>query len=85
MQVVITQTPTVPSSKDGASPKTSNDHDAKSSVPRGHRSLKESDPVLSSEMTVLKADIASIESWWKEPRWEHTKRNYSGTTHFSPP
>lgn len=30
-----------------------------------------------SEMAMLKTDVASIESWWKEPRWVNTKRTYS--------
>ncbi len=51
-------------------------------VPRGLRQL----PITSlagptntqSEYDALQADAASIEQWWSNPRWQHTKRVYSG-------
>lgn len=51
-------------------------------IPRGLRglstvtSLAPSDP--RSELGSLKDDIATIEQWWSTPRWQHTKRVYSG-------
>ncbi|KAL7577664.1 hypothetical protein ACA910_015176 [Epithemia clementina (nom. ined.)] len=76
MQVVITQsTQAVSTPKD---PKPTNENANKAKVPRGHRVLEGSEPPApTSEMAMLKADVASIESWWKEPRWEHTKRIHS--------
>ena len=53
-------------------------------IPRGLRVLSRrslsssstSDP--RSELSQLQTDAASIERWWKDPRWKHTKRIYSG-------
>jgi hypothetical protein len=52
-------------------------------IPRGLRGL----PISSlagptdarSEYDALQAEAASIEQWWSNPRWQHTKRVYSGT------
>ena len=52
-------------------------------VPRGLRSLPAvalsgaSDP--RSEYSALKAEADRLEQWWSTPRWQHTKRVYSGT------
>jgi hypothetical protein len=50
-------------------------------VPRGLRGLPSSgrsQTSASSEMHRLQEEAASIERWWSEPRWRHTKRVYSG-------
>ena len=52
-------------------------------IPRGLRRL----PMASSSATSsvrseydrLKAEAAQIEQWWSSPRWQDTKRVYSGT------
>ena len=57
-----------------------NENNAK--IPRGLRGL----PIASlagetnarSEFDALQAEAASIEQWWANPRWQHTKRVYSG-------
>lgn len=85
MQIVSMPTLTVPcpnkdTTEDNHKPTTTIEN-ANVSVPRGHRSLVEKTELTtttSSEMALLKADVISLESWWKEPRWEHTKRTYSG-------
>jgi hypothetical protein len=54
---------------------------SKPKVSRGLRGLPisgHSQASASSEMPRLKDEAASIERWWKEPRWRHTKRIYSG-------
>jgi hypothetical protein len=51
-------------------------------VPRGLRGL----PIASlagstnarDEFDTLQAEAASIEQWWASPRFQHTKRVYSG-------
>lgn len=34
---------------------------------------------VSTEYANLQRDTAAIEQWWKDSRWNHTKREYSGT------
>jgi hypothetical protein len=54
---------------------------SKPKVPRGLRSLPitgHSQASASSEMPGLQDEVASIERWWTESRWRHTKRIYSG-------
>jgi len=50
-------------------------------VPRGLRSLPTAGAtsLRTNELQDLQQDVAAIERWWKEPRWNHTKRVYSGT------
>ena len=49
-------------------------------VPRGLRSLPPASTVSpTSELERLRADSASLEAWWKDARWNQTKRVYSGT------
>ena len=48
-------------------------------VPRGLRNLPPAPTVSpTSELQRLKADAAALEAWWKDPRWNETKREYSG-------
>ena len=30
------------------------------------------------EHIALQKDLDSIENWWNDPRWTHTKRSYKG-------
>ncbi len=52
-------------------------------IPRGLRVLpppkKKS---VTEESTHLKQDTAAITEWWKDSRWNHTKRAYSGEFYF---
>ena len=53
-------------------------------VPRGLRVLGTADIQRSSGSAPdygqqLKNEAAAIERWWSQPRWQHTKRVYSGT------
>jgi hypothetical protein len=67
-------------SNTAAAVKPQNENDAK--IPRGLRGL----PITSlagatdarSEFDALQAEAARIEQWWANPRWQHTKRVYSG-------
>lgn len=51
-------------------------------IPRGLRNL----PIAGmapasapkSELDALKAEAQDIEQWWSTPRWQYTKRVYSG-------
>ena len=53
--------------------------DATPKVPRGLRGLPPPSTVSpTSELERLKADAAALEAWWKDPRWNQTKREYSG-------
>ena len=55
-------------------------------VPRGLRVLPNQAPggrSGGSEYDALKAEAARIEAWWATPRWQDTKRVYSGTFWFS--
>ena len=51
-------------------------------VPRGLRGLSISSisptPSARSEFDKLKNEANQIEQWWSTPRWQHTKRVYSG-------
>jgi hypothetical protein len=51
-------------------------------IPRGLRGLSSVTSLAPSdgrvELSSLNEDIASIEQWWSTPRWQHTKRVYSG-------
>lgn len=65
-------------------PVTNNDL-ATPKVPRGLRALGTADIQRSSGTSApdfgqqLKNEAAAIERWWSQPRWQHTKRVYSGT------
>jgi hypothetical protein len=52
-------------------------------IPRGLRRLpiasSTSSSSVRSEYDRLKAEAAQIEQWWSSPRWQDTKRVYSGT------
>jgi len=51
-------------------------------IPRGLRSLSAPANQPSSNRNFgqeLKAEAAAVERWWSQPRWQHTKRVYSGT------
>jgi hypothetical protein len=55
-------------------------------IPRGLRLLRGSggsgaltSTTTSSFGAQLQAEAAAIERWWAQPRWQHTKRIYSGT------
>jgi hypothetical protein len=53
-------------------------------IPRGLRLLQSGHGSLtktssSSFGAQLQAEAAAIERWWAQPRWQHTKRIYSGT------
>jgi hypothetical protein len=51
-------------------------------IPRGLRLLRSgvaSSKSSSSFGAQLQAEAAAIERWWAQPRWQHTKRIYSGT------
>jgi hypothetical protein len=52
-------------------------------IPRGLRRLpiasSSSTSSVRSEYDRLKAEAAQIEQWWSSPRWQDTKRVYSGT------
>ncbi len=52
-------------------------------IPRGLRVLPpQKKKSLNDEKSHLRQDTAAIEQWWKESRWNHTKRVYSGkSTH----
>ena len=91
MKIVIAdQTATVsaafsaPEAAEEATPSNNKDNGSKAKVPRGHINLEDTDTTTISEISILKADVDSLESWWKEPRWDHTKRNYSGK-YMTPP
>ena len=59
-----------------------NNENGGAKIPRGLRGL----PITSlagstnarSELGALQDEAASIEQWWANPRWQHTKRVYSG-------
>mmetsp|Transcript_14353 Transcript_14353/g.24920 ORF Transcript_14353/g.24920 Transcript_14353/m.24920 type:complete len:593 (-) Transcript_14353:111-1889(-) len=79
MRVVTTSVMSISSSNPGRSNKRNQQQGPK--VPRGLRGL----PINSmaeqtdarSEYDSLQAEAASIEQWWADPRWQHTKRVYS--------
>jgi hypothetical protein len=53
-------------------------------IPRGLRLLRGSGgsgalTTTTSFGAQLQAEAAAIERWWAQPRWQHTKRIYSGT------
>lgn len=55
--------------------------ESQAKIPRGLRMLPNagtprSDP--RSELGKLQGEAAAIERWWKDPRWKHTTRIYSG-------
>jgi hypothetical protein len=56
---------------------------AQPKVPRGLRTLGPlgagSSGAASDFGQELKNEAAAIERWWSQPRWQHTKRVYSGT------
>lgn len=31
----------------------------------------------------IKSEAAAVERWWSQPRWQHTKRVYSGAFRFA--
>ena len=33
---------------------------------------------VGEEQSHLRRDVSEVEQWWKEPRWNHTQRVYSG-------
>ena len=51
-------------------------------IPRGLRGLSitslASTPSPQTEYDMLKDEATKIEQWWSTPRWQHTKRVYSG-------
>lgn len=80
MRIVTSSVTTILGNNSGGSNKTSSSTDPK--VPRGLRGL----PIASlagstdarSEYDTLQAEAAAIEQWWANPRFQHTKRVYSG-------
>ena len=59
-----------------------NNENGGAKIPRGLRGLTITSLAGStnarSELDALQAEAASIEQWWANPRWQHTKRVYSG-------
>ena len=57
-------------------------HPTTAKISRGLRVLppKKAQSV-NEEHANLQRDTASIEQWWTDSRWNHTKREYSGTCH----
>ena len=55
-------------------------------VPRGLRSLPLPQQRLQQQETArgfgqqLQSEAAAVERWWSQPRWQHTKRVYSGAS-----
>ena len=51
-------------------------------IPRGLRVLGTSSSASTTRSAdfgqQLKNEAAAIERWWSQPRWQHTKRVYSG-------
>jgi len=48
-------------------------------VPRGLRNLPAATTVSpTTELQRLRTDAAALEAWWQDPRWNQTKRVYSG-------
>lgn len=48
-------------------------------IPRGLRSTASPSAVSDrQELAQLNQDAARIANWWTQPRWQHTKRAYSG-------
>ena len=49
-------------------------------VPRGLRSLPPKKEISNQQFAdQLKNEADAINRWWSHPRWQHTKRVYSGT------
>ena len=58
---------------------------AKPKIPRGLRTLGPfggGSGTASNFGQELKNEAAAIERWWSQPRWQHTKRVYSGTYYY---
>lgn len=73
-------------------PKSRQDDIATPKVPRGLRVLPQQSSTSSSassvpgssssattELSRLRQEASRLEQWWKDPRWKHTTRIYSGT------
>jgi Isocitrate lyase family len=87
MRVVMSSPSSSSGSYGGQQPTQKKENPSVPKVPRGLRGLPRNssssvnNPQPSStrsELNQLQADAAAIEQWWKDPRWKHTKRVYSG-------
>jgi len=52
-------------------------------IPRGLRSLGggslDKSSINNNLGHELQSEASAVERWWSQPRWQHTKRVYSGT------